>query len=211
MLFAIQAFVEDFISRRNLRDTDSYAVHVSNLYFHERLSLEDNGFRKRMRRIKTVFFDNNNIDNRAEFERTLLERLDKRFKKNLPTMNPSFPGGITTEIKRLQKLPRKTVLALLRGFKSAVEARAIDMFWLTRSKGQLRKRPEKVAQGLFASVISMALGKQGKIFREPMSGVGFVDIGLIISQTGRSLKKLGKSEIVEVGLGYESTRRPQPL
>ena len=81
MLFAIQAYIEDFISRRNFNDSDGYAVHVSNLYFHKRLSLETKVFLRRMRRIRTVFFENNKIDNRAEFEQVLLERLDKKFKK----------------------------------------------------------------------------------------------------------------------------------
>lgn len=197
MLFAIQAYIEDFILRRNFNDSDGYAVHVSNLYFHKRLSLETKVFLRRMRRIRTVFFENNKIDNRAEFEQVLLERLDKKFKKNLLTVNHSFPGGLDLEKRRLQKLPRRTVLSLLRMFKQAVEAKAIDQFWLTRTQGKLRSRPEKIAQGLLAVFLKGILGDKGIALREIASGIGFIDIGVVLTRVLHivELKVLTKSFI----------------
>ncbi len=82
MLFSIQAYIEDYIILRNLRDTDGYAVQVASLYFHNRASLGDPELLRRIRRIRTVFFSNNSIAHRAEFEKLMLKHLDRKFKKN---------------------------------------------------------------------------------------------------------------------------------
>jgi hypothetical protein len=52
----------------------------------------------------------------------------------------------------------------------------VNSFWDSRTKGKLRRRPEKLAQeclGLFASA---KLEKRGAAIREATSGIGFVDV-----------------------------------
>ena len=56
---------------------------------------------------------------------------------------------------------RRSIAALLNEFRHAVEARAIDSFWISRKKRRLRARPETIAQALLAvfakAVETMAL------------------------------------------------------
>lgn len=179
MLFTVQAYLEDYIARQNLRDTDGYAVHLANLYFHQRSSLDEIDFLRRMKRMRTVFFAVNSIRARGEFEQSLLERLDRRFKKKVSAVgNPGFPGGTTLERKQLAKLNRRTVMPILQKFKEAMESRCLSAFWLSRTKGVLRKRPEEIAQTLLVMFIAGTLGNRGVVLREIYSGTGFVDVGI---------------------------------
>jgi len=73
---------------------------------------------------------------------------------------------------------RRSILALLAEFKKAVEARAVDAFWISRTKHRLRLKPEKIAQTLLAIFAKGALGRQGLVLREFASGIGFVDVGI---------------------------------
>jgi len=182
MLFTIQAYLEDYLNKRNLLDSDGYAVRLANLYFHHRPIMDIDVFLQKVRRIRTVIFANNGIGNRAEFEKALVDRLDRQFKKKLNTHNPSFPGGVEAEKKRLQH-SRRSIEALLAEFKQAVEARAIDGFWLSRTKGRLMPNPERIAQTNFALFAIGVLGDRGILLREMGSGIGFVDIGVIFSST----------------------------
>ena len=62
--------------------------------------------------------------------------------------------------------------------------RNIDMFWESRKAGKLRPRPEKIAQALLTQFVLGALSNgQGKIFREVASGIGFVDLAVMLSTT----------------------------
>ncbi len=181
MLFTIQTYLEDYLSSRNLIDPDGYAVRLANLYFYQRSSVAAPQFLRKVRRINTALFVSNGIRSRAEFESSLVCRLDSRFKKKLQH-NPKFPGGTEAERRRLQQVPRLTIEALLGEFKHAVEARAIDMFWLSRRKGNLRPKAEKIAQGQFALFTKGVLVyRPGIVVRELSSGIGFVDIGVILS------------------------------
>jgi hypothetical protein len=67
---------------------------------------------------------------------------------------------------------------LLAEFKNAVESRAIDGFWRSRRKGQLRAKPEKLAQVLLAVFAKAVVGDSGLVLRELASGIGFVDVGI---------------------------------
>jgi len=183
MLFTIQTYLEDYLNRRGLADPDGYAVRFANQYFHYRRAMDTATFLRKVGRIRTVIFVNNGIKDRAGFERSLVERLDGRFKKKLDEHNPTFPGGVEIERKRIQCLPRRTIRTLLLEFKQAVEARAIDGFWKSRTKGNLRQNPEKIAQTLFAMFATGVLKDQGILLREISSGIGFVDIGVIFSST----------------------------
>ena len=99
MLFTIQGYLQDHLSKRILADSDGYAVQLANLYFYHRSSMDTTQFLRRVRRIRTVLFVNNGIRDRADFENELVHRLDNRFKKKLES-NPAFPGGTEPERKR---------------------------------------------------------------------------------------------------------------
>ncbi len=183
MLFTIQAYVEDYLNRRNLADSDGYAVRLANLYFHSRGSLSDSQLQSKAHRIRTVVFVNNSVSDRSGFESALIDRLNAQFAGKFNGGNPSFPGGTEKERRLLRGLPRRSITALVEQFKSAVESRAIDAFWLSRKNGSIRQRPEIIAQGLFAVFAKGVLGDKGIILREFASGIGFVDIGVIFTST----------------------------
>ena len=184
MLFTIQAFLEDFLSRRRLIDSDGYAVRLANLYYYKRPTLNDDLFYKKAHTIGTTLFVNNGISDRASFERKLIGRLDHRFKKKLENDISSFPGGTAPEEKVLHSTTRLTIGTLLQEFKHAVEARAIDVFWKSRKQGRLRSKPEKIAQTHFALFTKgVLLRRKGLILREMSSGIGFVDIGVVFAST----------------------------
>jgi len=118
--------------------------------------------------------------NRAEFESELIKLLNRHFKKN--TLR-EFPGGVTIEERRLSQSHRKTIRLLLESFCHAVESRAIDVFWQSRKKNKLAKKPEKIGQGLLAVFLKGVIptNARGLVLREVVSGIGFVDIGVVLS------------------------------
>jgi hypothetical protein len=184
MLFTIQTYLEEYLIKRNLVDTDGYAVRLANLYYYNRLDTNDELFLQKISRINTVLFLNNGINNRKEFEYLLIQRLDNKFKKKLISGNLSFPGGTEVERKKFQQVPRLTINVLLNEFSSSIESKAIDTFWLSRKKGSLIQNPEKIAQGLFAMFTKgTLLNRSGIILREFLSGIGYVDVGIIFSST----------------------------
>lgn len=77
---------------------------------------------------------------------------------------------------------RLTVSSLLDGFRGAVESRAIDTFWLSRAANKLRPSPEKIGQGLLSVFAKGVLADRGLVWREVLSGVGFVDIVLVLTR-----------------------------
>ncbi len=178
MIFSIQHYLEDYFHQRNFSDVDQYAVKLANLYARRRKDHAEAEFLKAMRHLQTVFYRNNSEFDRASVERDILRRLDRKFKKKLS--NPGeleFPGGVASERAKLQKLPRRSIAALLRLFKHATESRAVDTLWNSRSTGRLRPRPEKVAQGMLSLfAIGVLLNGRGNVLRELVSGVGFVDV-----------------------------------
>ena len=91
-----------------------------------------------------------------------------------------FPGGVVQEAKRLGQ-QRRSIRKLLESFKSAVEARAIDSFWQSRKKGNLRRRPEVIAQSLLSLFAMGVVGDSGLVMREVSSGIGFVDVQIQFS------------------------------
>jgi len=182
MIFSIQRFVEDYLKACGLSGGDQYAVALANLYDHSRVDKNEQQFLLAMRRIRTTVFRANANLNRANFEKSLLKRLDTRFKKKLRSDNPTtFPGGVVLERARILKAKRKSINGLLKEFKHAVESKAIDTFWVSRKRGQLRPKPEKIAQGLLAMFAKGAIGDSGVVLRELVSGIGFVDVSIILS------------------------------
>lgn len=184
MLFTIQTYLEEYLGKRNMVDSDGYAVRLANLYFYHRSNTDEALFFSRVGHIRTVLFLNNGIKDRKEFEQFLIRRLDNKYKKKLGSNNPDFPGGTEPEKIKLQHLPKITIDILLNEFRHAIEARAIDTFWISRVKGTLQRRPEKIAQGLFVLFTSGTLiNRSGIVLREFQSGIGFVDVGIIFSST----------------------------
>jgi len=182
MLFTIQTYLEEYFIKRNMVDSDGYAVRLANMYFYHRSNTEDALFNVKVGRIRTVIFLNNNIEDRKSFEKSLIRHLDKKYKKKQGSNNPYFPGGTVLEKEKLQRLPRITIDILINEFINATEARAIDAFWISRKQGALRQRPEKIAQGLFAVFTKgTLLNRSGMVLREFQSGIGFVDVGIFLS------------------------------
>jgi hypothetical protein len=184
MLFTIQTYIEEYLNKRNMKDPDGYAVRLANLYFYHRTKTEDTLFLTKIRRIRTVIFVNNNVLNRNEFELSLIHRLDNRFKKKLDPSDSCFPGGVEKERERLKRIPKLTIDILLNEFSHAIEARAIDAFWVSRNKNKIRSRPEKIAQSLLAVfTLGTLIDRNGIVMREFLSGIGFVDLGIMLSTT----------------------------
>lgn len=180
MIFSIQRYLEDLFERRGLADVDQYAVKVANLYDSRRPIEPDEDLLRALHKIRTIFFRNNSEVNRIQFESDLLKLLDDRFKKKLTT---EFPGGVTNERNQLSKRRRRNILSLLEVFCHAVEARAIDLFWKSRRRRELVHAPEKIGQGLLSVFIKGVLFEDapGLLLREMQSGIGFVDIVIVLS------------------------------
>ena len=183
MIFSIQRYIEDYFQRRNLSDVDQFAVRVANSFAEWMHQPTDVQLLKAVHRIRTVFFQNNSNLNRKDFESSLIRLLRSRYKKK--DQSDEFPGGVKTERRLLLQQPHVTIQSIIRGFVCAVEARATDTFWQSRKKGKLAKRPEKIGQALFAVFAKGVLSDHrfGLVLREVLSGIGFVDIAIVIRTT----------------------------
>lgn len=189
MIFSIQRYLEDYFHRRNLEDMDQYAVSLANLYDRERRGMKEDEFLRSVRRLRTVFFKKNSHVDRGRFERNLLGALDRRFKKKISTRaHESFPRGLSTERRQFRTLRRITISQLLASYKHSVESRTIDAFWLSRKAGRLRSRPEIIGQDLLALFAVGVLQDRGLVLKELFSGVGFVDVAIIISQVAHIIE-----------------------
>ena len=189
MIFAVQRFLEDHFSRGGFADADQYAVRLANLYGQRRWTGSKAAFEKAMHRIQTVFFKSNTIADRTDFETTLLDVLEGKFPKKKSNSLPTrFPGGVAAEEKEVAKT-RLSVRGLLTLFKHAVESRAVDNFWRSRKTGKLTANPETAGQGLLSVFLQGVLnGRPGLAMREISSGVGWVDVMLILASTPHLLE-----------------------
>jgi hypothetical protein len=185
MIFSIQGFLEDYLQRRGLSDGDQYAVRVANLYASRRSIGRDNDFLARLHRVRTSLFRNNKELSRDDVERQILAALDRKYKGKTAELRHLFAGKeAQTEQATLRRMPRRSIAAVLHAFQRGTGARNIDMFWESRKAGKLRPRPEKIAQALLTEFVLGALSNgQGKIFREVASGIGFVDLAVMLSTT----------------------------
>lgn len=196
MIFAIQRYIEDYFAARGLRDPDQFAVKVANLYdMYRNYDETSEDFLSRLHRTRTAFFASNRLT-RKEFERKLVQRLDREFlKKNSTNSIDQFPGDVSAERTRLRTKPR-SIGRILDEFRAAVEARAIDPFWESRKKNRLTTNPERIGQALLAVFIRGVLDGKGLSFREVGSGIGFVDIVVVLSTVPHLLElKVIRSEI----------------
>jgi hypothetical protein len=183
MIFSIQRFLEDHFERLGLLDVDQYAVSLANLYDRVRRTVSAASFLQSAHRIRTVFYRNNHRINRKEFEKSTLALLDQKFKKKATPQLETFPGGLHKERQQFKRRGRLTISSLLEAFKKAVESRAIDSFWVKRKIRQLRPHAETIGQGLLAVFSKGALSDDGLVWREVFSGIGFVDVVVVLSRT----------------------------
>jgi hypothetical protein len=111
--------------------------------------------------------------------------LDSKFKGKTAELKYLFSRPeAQAERAALRKMPRRSIAVILQTFQRGTGARNIDMFWESRKAGKLRPRPEKIAQALLTEFVLGALSNgQGKIFREVASGIGFVDLAVMLSTT----------------------------
>jgi hypothetical protein len=183
MLFSIQRLLEDSFEAKHLVDVDQYAVRLANVYAQKRASSSDDELRKAVGRVRTAFYRRNPLPDRKAFERALLSRLDAKFKKESVSHSGfEFPGGVSRERVRLQRKPRRSLRDILEEFKHATESRGVDTIWESRTAGRLRRRPEKVAQGMLSQFVMGVLSNRGgELLRELASGTGFVDIVVRLS------------------------------
>ncbi len=197
MIFSVQHYIEDYLDHRNLLDVDQYAVKLANLYTSKRADVSDEDILKSMRRIRTVFYGNNSELDRSSLEREILRRLDRKFKKKLSDPDDcEFPGGVSSERAQLKRLRRRSVQHILLAFKHGIEARAIDTMWESRANSRLRPKPESLGGALLAAFIMGTLhDSKGHFLREVASGVGFVDVAIILG----SVKHLVELKVLRNG------------
>lgn len=182
MIFLIQRYLEDRFDASGLADPDQYAVQLANLFFQERVNLTEEDFLSRLHRLRTVFYRRNKELDRKAFERRLLKDLDRKYKKKQRD-NPSvFPGGIPDAERARITGKRVTISSLLRGFRRLVEAQGVKSFWVSRTRGELKKYPEEQAQTLLVFYLKTILRGRGLVLREFASGTGFVDMGVVLSR-----------------------------
>lgn len=183
MIFTLQHYIEDYFHKLNLTDSDQYAVRLANLYFRKRSEQSKEDFSMSIHCLRTVFYKINSSISRSEFETNLLKLLDSRFKKKVTSQKIDFPGGLAQERRYLNRIRRRTIKNILHEFKCAIEARAIDALWISRKKSKLHNRPEKIAQALLAVFMKGTLGERGLVLRELYSGIGFVDVAVVIGRS----------------------------
>jgi hypothetical protein len=81
MIFSVQRFLEDYLTGRGYNDPDQYSIALATAYSRNRAGRTDASFLGVMRKLRTSFFRANPDLSRPEFERSILSRLDGRFKK----------------------------------------------------------------------------------------------------------------------------------
>ena len=171
MRFSIQRYLEDYLQRKSLSDVGQYAVRLAKLYFQRRSSTSDEGIRAAVARIRTAFYRRNAVQNRRSLEGDLLTRLDVRFRNEAGKSGLEFPGGVSRERVKLQRLPRRSIRTILDEFKHATESRGVDTIWASRAAGRLRPKPEMIAQGMLSQFVMGVLSNRGgDLFRG--AGIG---------------------------------------
>ena len=182
MIFSVQRFLEDNFERRGLADVDQYAIRVANVFERLEAGSSEKILARELGRIRTAFFRRNQSVKRKEFESKLALTLWRRFpKKKVDPAFDHFENTLGTVRRRLRG-HRRSLSTLLSEFKLAVEARAVDAFWISRKRNALRSKPEKIAQGLLAVFAKGVIGSSGLVLREFASGIGFVDVGISFSR-----------------------------
>ena len=182
MLFEIQVYIEEYLDSHGIGDADGYAVKLANIYYFDRLKLSDQAFSTKIHRIKTVLFLNNRSKDRILLENSLVKRLDRIFKDKLRSTDALSPFNKGADKAPEQPPARLTINSMLIGFSKAIESVAINAFWISRKGRTLQHYPERIGQALLATYAkSEFMRGRGVVLREISSGIGFVDVGIMIS------------------------------
>lgn len=180
MIFSVQRYLEDLFSARGFSDPDQYAVKIANIYSTATVGVSSDQLEKSFRRVRTNFFKANSIASRKEFEAWLTKKLRTQFKKKISVA--PFLGDLSKEKQNVSRQKRLSINFLLNAFRGCIEARTIDTFWKSRTKSRLHPKPEKIGQGLLATfLVGVLVNRPGHLIRELSSGIGFVDIAIILS------------------------------
>lgn len=187
-LYRIQGAVLDELSRLGMADRDGYSQQLAQLYLSSRTRVDQSGFIAAARRIRTGTFGVRR-GSRAEATDTLVRRLDSRFLADLER----WRAPVHTSTEQPLRVVRLGVAARIRAtgpaafqkilaeYRSAIRLHGVDEFWESRRKGQLRARPESLAQHSLTMFLSpIAQRDQGYVFREIHSGTGYVDVLVIL-------------------------------
>ncbi len=181
MLYSIQTFLEDFFYKRSYVISDNYVIEITKTYYYERKYSHIEYILSKLNNIPTVFYHNNIVGNRKDFESFILKVLDRKYYKRLTPYSKWYKGGLTTEKEFLSGNESITVETILTSFKHSTESKLIDVFWKSRKKSKLKPYPEKTGQALFDFFVYTTLPDQVKSLREPMVGIGDIDFVLIIN------------------------------
>jgi hypothetical protein len=182
MIFSVQRFLEDYFQRRDLADVDQYAIRLANVYDRHEPEASEATLVRDIGRVRTTFYSRNKGVNRRQFEAELANLLRRQFKKKSSDLGTlEFRQGFASARARIRG-KRRSIESLLSAFKKTVEARAVDSFWRSRKKRQLRSRPEMIAQGLLVLFAKGVIGSNGLVLSEFASGIGFVDVGISLGR-----------------------------
>lgn len=85
-----------------------------------------------------------------------------------------------------------TVDDILARFRVATERNLVDSFWLSRKKGKLVPNPESHCGAVLLAFVEGALSRtlEGIVIRELATGIGYVDVGLLIGNSTLNLIEL---------------------
>jgi len=183
-IFSVQRLIEDALERSGIQDDGRYSVAAANLYFRFGKQESDDELLRRFRRIQTVTFKNNPQISRLAFEKQLL-RLLRRMVKLSGAMDLLSVPAAKSELRRLNRKPRRSIKSVLLAFQRATQGRTVDAFWISRVAQKLQKRPETIAQSMLTQFIMGVISdkKGGHVFREVVSGIGFVDLTVMFGAT----------------------------
>jgi hypothetical protein len=184
VLAEIQGAVLDFLHRAGLPDSDGFAREAALRYLQSRAMASDPA--PALGRIRTSAFSAKPRE-RTQLTRALISLLDRRFSARIARAEEPFVRMQATRspaaaAKRIYDPTRKLSKELER-FKAAVEARSVSDFWVKRTKGVLKKKPESIGQALLIQFLSGLLRtpKQGTVLREVQSGIGYVDVMVFLA------------------------------
>lgn len=197
MLYRIQAAVVDLLHGESLIDVDGFASDFAQLYLAHRAGVDTEVFIDAVGKIRTGSFGSRRRE-RKELTRHWVQRLDRRF------LGPIEEQGLEVRLGRSeeQEILRLTALArrrsgsrefesLLELFRKFIESRGVDQFWVSRRRGEMRPKPESIAQGLLTAFLYPEMQRRaGFVLREVRSGIGYIDLMAVFGQARRHLVEL---------------------
>jgi hypothetical protein len=190
VIFAVQRFVEDYLSGVGVDCTDDYAITTARIYTYRDSTATDEDVVSAFAKVRTPIFRNAQV-NRADVERGLVAALRRKFKKKALDLPSEFRR--TVEVARRKGSPPTRIRSLLEQFAKLTRAKGISAFWSSRATGHLKRRPESIANGMLQLFVSAALRGKGAVVGEMQSGTGFVDVTVVLSVTHLVELKILKS------------------